>query len=243
MRVSQMAVGEKLMFGRYSGMEIVWRKVAEANGFLAECSFGSLVADECEPENSNKARRERGSNFFPQTNVCTFLNSEEKDWYKPQHDNDAANEKMRISRGFLSEFYSWEKELIAPQELTIVVPDGYKRAFGNLTTVNVKVSIPSRSQIFGGDETEGTRFDLFLSEPPRRLSTFTRTAIGTGLCAVNQNGQLINLSPCKEFRCRPFLLIDPDAEVEFSAATMNYYVLPSKAYVKAVTDELHQILK
>lgn len=245
MKVSQIPLGESLVFGRYLVNEIIWDKVTELNGFLSHYALVHLMADAREPENTSGDRRERGSNFFPQTNICTLLNSEEKDWYKPQHDKDSVDGEVRKTYpGFLCEFDSWERRLIVPQEITTIVPRGFNREFGDHVKTTVKVSLPSRSQIYGGeDDTEGGRFEYYSQGGLLPANILLRTAIGTGLCAVGRTRQIVNQSPAKDAGIAPFILIDPNADVEFDAALGRYCILPPQSYVKEVTDELHQILK
>lgn len=241
MKIKQVPAGGLLQFGRRLRRTIIWQKVTEYNGFLVRS--GDYPADACEPENSNAVRRERGSNFFPQTNICTFLNSEEKNWFIPQHDVDTVDPNFQEVPGFLRDFFPWERDSILPQEITCVVPEGYRRSFGDQVKKTVKVSIPSWSQFFGGeDTTEGELFDYYrYNGCPRNV--FTRTATGGSLKAIGRKGQALSQSPASSFGIPAFILLDGDMEVVDDDNSDAYLALPPKEYEKEVSEELHQILK
>lgn len=245
MKISEIPLGEYLMFGRYQRERIVWRKVTELNGFLVVNGIYGMMADAPEPESANNALRTRGSNFFPQTNICVLLNSEERDWYKPQHDTDAVDEPAkRCFSGFLYNFESWEQELIVPQEITTIVPNGFKHRFGEQFKTSVKVSIPSASQIGQReDETEGAPFQYYRVHSTPPIGMLTRTPVGTGMYSIGTKFNLVNTSPCKTTGIFPYILIDPNAEVDYVPQDANYIVYPSQTYTREVIDELHQILK
>lgn len=250
MKISDLGIGAYLVFGRFpkSGErgtpDLLWRKATNQNGFYTETNIGRFSADALEPDNESRDRRERGSNFYPQTNIFQMLNSEDEDWYRPQHEADAASEKMMQYPGFLHLFEDWERKMIVPHEIVSVVPAGFKRKFGEQVKSVVKVSIPSKSQLLGGeDTTEGTRFDIFELGGAMHSDVLTRTSVGTGLYAVGRNGKLINFTPANEVGVCPFIQLDGDSEVEYDAVSKVYYTVPPQEYIKAITDELHQLLK
>lgn len=250
MKISDLAIGDYLMFGRFPKAgerrvpDLLWRKASSQNGFFTENPIGKFSADAIEPDNESRDRRERGSNFYPQTNICQMLNSEDEDWYKPQHETDAASERMMKYPGFLHLFEEWERKMIVPHEIVSVVPAGFKRKFGEQVKSVVKVSIPSKSQIFGGeDTTEGSRLDIFDLGVGMHPDTLTRSFFGTGLCAIGRSGKLINFTPANETGICPLIHLNGDSEVEFDAVNGIYYTIPPQEYIKAITDELHQLLK
>lgn len=250
MKISDIAIGDYLSFGRFpKGLdrrapELIWCKATSQNGFYTESSIGRFSADACEPQNESRDRRERGSNFYPQTNICQMLNSVDEDWYRPQHESDAVSEKLMKYPGFLHLFEEWERKMIVPHEIVSIVPAGFKRKFGEQVKTVVKVSIPSKSQIFGGDDIqEGDRFEIFDTGTAFQFDALTRTACGTGMFAINRIGKVINFSPANEIGISPFVQLDGDAEVEYDSVNGIYFAIPPQEYIKAVTDELHQLLK
>ena len=245
MKIMELSLGSFLLFGRYQKAEILWRKVAQPNVFLDTCGFSSLMVDAPEPESTREAIRNRGSNFFPQTNICTWLNSERKDWYIPQHDKDAVEDSMKADySGFLHEFEPWEKEIILPQEITTVVPGGYRRRFGSQTKTTVKVSIPSSSQLYQrDDESEGALFEWYRDRDHWRRNMVTRTAVGTGVLVTGHKGMFCNMPPCSKGGIYPCVLIDQLSEVDYWIDESAYILCPPQSYIKETIDELHQILK
>lgn len=243
MKASELPIGSKLLFGRYLS-DLRWTKVSE-NGYMI--TSGGVIyseADSPEPENVSAARRARGSNFFPQTNICTLLNSEKANWYVPQHEQDNVSDRMGEFPGFLRNFDSWELDLLMPQEITVTVPKGFRREFGEQFKTTVRVSLPALSQLFAGeDETEGSRLDFFREGNPVPKDILTRTACGTGLYVVAQNRRPIARSPVAESAIAPLIFINPDADVEFDQREGCFYVLPPQSYQDAIASELLQLLK
>ena len=216
-----------------------WRKVSNQNLFYLPTGIGSLVADAIEPDNESRDRRDRGSNFFPQLNVCQYLNADDLNWFKPAHETDVMDYRYGNLPGFLSAFDDWEKKLIIPQEITIQVPGGFKRKYGEVTKATVKVSIPSRSQIYGEDATEGEQLELFKVESPRYL--LTRTAINTGLVAVDENRRIKSVSPCNTYNISPLIKLDGDCTVEYDEDDCTFYPIPPKEVIEQFTNELHKL--
>ena len=222
---------------------ISWRKASYNNEFYGDDGLGAFSADEREPENESRDRRERGSNFFPQTNICQFLNSEEVDWFKPQHETDTVNDLLGRQPGFLHLFEDWERSSIIPHEITAVVPSGFKRKYGETFKTTLKVSMLSKSQLSLEDgNTEGEPLGVFqMGAIPTGF--VTRTAVGSGLVAIDERRRTINSSPAVDFNILPFAVFNGNSLVEYSEAGGCYYLLPPAEFAKEVTDELHQLLK
>lgn len=250
MKISEIPVGEYLAFGQFlrSGertpINLLWRKASEQNDFYVNDGIGKFCADAQEPENESRDRRERGSNFFLQTNICQFLNASENDWFKPQHETDVADDILKNRPGFLSLFEAWERKMITPHEIVTSVPVGFKRKYGEQVKTTLKVSMLSRSQLYGGEDlTEGEQLTLFAKGAATPVNLLFRTAVNTGLCAVDRRGRFNNHCPASECNIVPFLRLDGECFVEFSPLDGYYYVLPPEEVVKEITDELHQLLK
>lgn len=222
---------------------ISWRKASYNNEFYGDDGLGAFSADEREPENESRDRRERGSNFFPQTNICQFLNSEEANWFKPQHETDTVSDALGRQPGFLYLFEGWERNLIVPHEVSVIVPSGFKRKYGELFKTTLKVSMLSRSQLFAdADQSEGEQLEVFRMEGIP-VNFLTRTAINTGLIAVNGRRGQSNNSPAAECNIIPFIRFDGNSPVEYSASGDYYYPLPPAEVTREITDELHQLLR
>ncbi len=249
MKISEIPVGEYLAFGQFrrSGdlkpFGLLWRKGSTLNEFYVQDGIGKFCADAQEPENESRDRRERGSNFFPQTNICQFLNSAEDNWYKPQHDSDTVDNTLKNNPGFLRSFEEWERKLIIPHEVVTSVPAGFKRKYGEQVKTTLKVSMLSRSQIFGGEDlTEGEQLEVF-ARGTTIADLLTRSAVNTGFYAIDRRRKLTNQCPALECNIVPFLRLDGDYPVEFNPAWNYHYVLPPEEVVKEITNELHELLK
>lgn len=250
MKVSEIPVGGCIVFGQFHKAgdrfpsELMWKKASASNEFYASGGIGCLQFDAIEPDNESRDRRERGSNFWPQSNLCQFLNAEEKDWFKPQHETDMVDVSMSSRAGFLHLFEDWEKRAIVPHEITTTVPVGFKRKFGEHVKTTAKVSILSRSQVFGGEDlAEGEQLQLFASGVSVPCGVVTRTAVNTCVCAIDRRGRLTSQSPASQIAVMPLIRIDGDYPVEYNHDQDAFYLLPPEDVVKAITDELDKILK
>ena len=249
MKISEMPIGECLVFGQFlrTGdripVNLLWRKASAQNEFYASEGIGKFCADAPEPENESRDRRERGSNFFPQTNICQFLNAVGDNWFKPQHETDVANDRLKNRSGFLSSFEEWERKVIVPHEIVTSVPVGFRRKYGEQVKTTLKVSMLSRSQLYGGEElTEGEQLPIF-AHGATLTNILFRTAVNTGLSAVDHRGRAVNHSPALDFNIIPFLRLDDNSTIEYNLSDGFYYILPPEEVVKEITDELHQLLK
>ena len=250
MKVSDIPVGYRLFLGRYTRpndsapSELTWFKCSQENEFVTCRNIGNHVIDEVEPENESRGRRERGSNFFPQTNICQVLNSAEKDWFNPQHDTDTAKEVYRRRPGFLKLFEDWELRFIVPHEVVSVVPEGFKRKFGEISKSMMKVSIPSVSQVLGGEnQEEGKRLPGYETGDVDVFSMATRTPIGTGIQLLDRNMHKCNRSPSGSYPIYPYIHVDGNAEVYFDEEPWYYHLIPSEDYVKSIIEELEAVLQ
>ena len=202
MTINDLSVGSKVMFGQaiYDGqrnmvIDLVWRKVAENNTFLTDFFVARKAADVPEPDNTSRDRRERGSNFFPQTNIFQWLNADRNGWFSKSHEADVAPDYVN-EPGFLSEFAQWEKDAIVPHEIVTIVPEGFRREFGIYHTMNCKVSIPALGEMFShADDTyrrEGEFLPYYQNNPrPRAL---LRTAVASTLQCIDQYGDAASRS-------------------------------------------------
>jgi len=111
-----------------------------------------------------------GWNDYAHSNVHQWLNSDQDDWYQPSHELDQPpvaeytryGEVPYLNRtGFLSQFSDTFKAAL----LTVQVPYLKKtgRDVGEMTSVEAKVFLPSRTELGRGDEhgyKEGEMFPL-----------------------------------------------------------------------------------
>lgn len=250
MKISEIPVGKVLYFGRFRAnervhpVELRWMKASEQNAFFGTSLLGSFCADAQEPENESRDRRERGSNFFPQTNICQYLNACQPDWYMPQHETDRIDETLKNRPGFLTLFDPWERDLIVPHEVITVVPAGFRRKYGETVKTTMKVSLPSKSQAgLDLDHTEGEPLTIFKTGEYKASNFLTRTAVHSGLCAINARGSCINHSPAGTHSIAPLLYLNGDHEVVFDDAEHVYLLVPPQEIVNEITDELHRLLK
>lgn len=249
MKVSDLAIGSRLVMGRSSAMarragecNITWKKLSFDNIFCVRSGIGYYCVDAAEPQNKSLDRRERGSNFFPQTNICGFLNSKERQWFEPKHEADVADQTLFGLPGFLSEFEKWELDLIQPQDVVTTVPDGFKRKFGTQVTTTMLVSMLSKSQVFGGDDlSEGEQLDCFAQFPNDAPRCVLRTACNSGLATIGQHRRLIGVSASTPSKIVPIIKLNGEAEIIFDTSVECYVVMPPQEIVNEIVEELHRL--
>lgn len=252
MTINDLNIGDKVLFGQaiFDGLpdamiDLVWRKTAANNTFLTTDYIARLAADMPEPENSSRDRRERGSNFFPRTNLCQWLNAEGTGWFAKAHDTDVAPD-YKDRPGFLSGFAQWEKDAIVPHEVITVVPNGFRREFGIYHTMNCKVSIPAMSEIFSGaDDTycrEGAVMPYFRNNSRPRM--LLRTAIASSLQCIDQYGELVSRAASQRYFIIPKICIKGEVLVsDQTDSDGNHGVLPPGGNQSCINvSELYDVL-
>lgn len=159
MTIGRMKVGDKLWFGAYgvsndSPAPILWLKGTPNEDFITQDVLDFLPFDAKEQSSDYYSRRGWGNPVYPLSNILSFLNSENPEWWFATHPVDAPPNIGYISDhrteyeshfGFLYHFEDYETGAIVPQEL---VWEG--------TTLRTLIRLPSFEDILGGQ-----RFKLF----------------------------------------------------------------------------------
>ena len=71
---------------------------------VADCAVKLAAIDAAEPDNPDEARRQFGNNFYPLSNIHQWLNSSQRDWYRPAHEFDAPPIAENLDHGRLDFF-------------------------------------------------------------------------------------------------------------------------------------------
>ena len=181
MKVKDIQIGERIVFGTHEGEDIVWRKVSDENDFFAETECGYRPFDVSEPDSTSRARRRHGNNFFPHSNIFNWLNSCNMDWYAQTHEFDR-RPFYATSPGFLWWFTPEEINAMLPMDYEVSVPLGSRKEFGKRHPMRSLVTLPSATQIGAvryPEEAEGSQL-VDLTEYLRsnyRFSVMTRTGV------------------------------------------------------------------
>lgn len=247
MVVSEMRVGGRLVFGSYGKSDdditdIVWTKVSQNNDFMASDSVVSMQFDQKERMSSNGARRDSGNNFFLQSNVFGFLNANEIDWWVATHAADEA--PYENIPGFLYQFNEWELACLEPREITVRVPPGSKREFGESVRIQCKVSLPAISELMNTHDTypdEGERFEAlpdFLTAATRTSDHRSASAI---VCYQHDRGAFIK-SACNLCKIYPVIRLRGDMPLLYDDPQLYYPDMPEEYFLGASSDEHLAIL-
>lgn len=165
--LSTLALKDKVIFGKWSENELVWRistirddkiKLTLDYDQLFQCQF-----DAPEPTNANATRVSNGSNRYATSNVRQFLNATgaANEWFVAQTDTDVMSTSYNNKNGFLYGFTEAERELIIPEVLTCLVPD---EDGGGTETITDLVWLPSSEEMGytgTGYAGESEVFDIF----------------------------------------------------------------------------------
>lgn len=124
--VTDMKVGDKLLLGRFAAQwsvapndemfRISWLKATKENDFISEHVLMNGVYDPA----SWVAGVRRVCESFRESNLCTFLNSEEDQWFKPAYDWDMHEPYTNMGKhaGFLKYFEAEEIDALMSDGVT-----------------------------------------------------------------------------------------------------------------------------
>lgn len=169
MTIGRMKVGDKLWFGEYgvfndSPHPVLWLKGTPNDDFITQDVLDFLPFDARERESDAFYRRGWGNPAYPLSNILSFLNSENPEWWFATHPVDASPRIVDISDrrteyeshfGFLYHFEDYETGAIVPQEF---VWEGM--------TFRTLIRLPSFEDILGSQ-----RFKLFSKKGVRAHGT------------------------------------------------------------------------
>ena len=93
MTIEELKVGSRVMFGNYGvnsdrTYPIWWVKATKDCDFITESVLDYLMFDAKEPNNGDYGCRNYGNPNYNLSNIRQFLNSEDEDWFIPQHAAD-----------------------------------------------------------------------------------------------------------------------------------------------------------
>ena len=183
--LSELTVGSTFRFGRYyvsteNPHAIEWRIVHQTDDYQIAMVTEILdykCFDAREPNNTATGTANYGNNNWKLSNICQFLNSDQKVWYKAQHEYDTPPSLSYTDKnayddhyGFLYYFSDYEKSLLKDMTIKYANPSSGSYEWTG------KVWLPTRTQIVGGTNNsiaEGERFTYFttVNSPGLPLST------------------------------------------------------------------------
>lgn len=121
LRVSDMSLGDKILFGQWGTAVQSWTVCDtqdKESGFVTVCLDGiasgsNRCFDASETNNPNSTRASQGNNRWAYSNIRQWLNSdgEASSWFVAQHDYDVQPNYYNI-KGWLADFTDYEKEIL-----------------------------------------------------------------------------------------------------------------------------------
>lgn len=221
MLIKDAPIGTRIYFGAYRDEDLIWRKVSDQNDFLSESAVARRRFDYEEPDNTNRARRSGGNNFFPHSNILQWLNSRVERWYQPAHSADVCWVPFG-DHGFLNDFTNEEFNALMDREITVGVPLGSRKEFGKTVSMTTKVCLPAAIEVFGRCEddncnVEGSKLDEienFIRDGQWIRAMLTRTGIHDScrvMAAVGCNSTLIRAN--EQWDIRPMIRLNGDLEI------------------------------
>jgi len=131
--VRELKIGSRLFLGKYSVRlasstdPVVWLKGSHESDFITECIIDYLVFDAKERDYSGEYIRTH-NNLFRFSNIHSFINSEEAEWYVPSHRLDTPPDIGHIGErtgvykhhyGMLYDFSDYELKSIVVSEYEV----------------------------------------------------------------------------------------------------------------------------
>lgn len=217
MTVNEVPVGGLIAFGNHGEDLMTWVKLDASNLMITQKRLDAMCYDEQEYHSDSRARRNHGNNFFPESNICQWLNSDKPSWYSKTHANDEAP-YYHLREGFLNGLTEYERSALMEQEITIAVPLGSRKQYGRIYTAKYRVVLPSASQlglpVDSGQEIEGDPIENFFSYVrPAEMMTRTWTAdAGHNICY--EWGEASSMPCNKPQRVYPMIKLSGDTEIE-----------------------------
>jgi len=249
--IKDMRIGSRLMLGSYSVNNdvepdsISWLKATPNCDFISTYVIDQLCFDAKE-----LCRRENGTTFpgsgnsdYALSNINSFLNSTEVDWYVPSHANDNApatgyqnigdsSAAYKNHYGFLHHFEDYEISNLVAQTMEI-----------NGVTIHPLIRLPLLRDIIGDDRFnvfrkrglrphpsyDLIRFKYQLAYEPESFAPFwlaNKYQEHSGwVLTVNRTGSIDRTSPQNGCGIRPVCRIRPDAGVEEIADSV-FQIIP-----------------
>lgn len=159
---SDLPVGSKFYFGTRSHtrtayrngrhipetdtIKMEWKKTQDG---LAVCVNDNryICFDSGRGAGSNKYVRQHGNRYFFISRLFAYLNCADSSWSDLDQDDNSPVHDSDTHFGFLSGFNDDELAFMEPYDMTVDVPVGYNKRYGDKVTKKVLVGIPSKKQI------------------------------------------------------------------------------------------------
>lgn len=185
MKLSELPVGSRIYFGKYQVNEeepeaIIWRLVDKdlynnlgSVTLITDKIIDLRCFDSLEPSNTDENRQKYGNNRYSQSNIDQWLNSNQKEWYTPQHSTDSAPGSVSYSysygtsykdkEGFLYNFTEEEINCIIPSKIRVCKNNVNED--GSYEDIIRKVFLPSLTELGLSDSSlpveENTTFEYY----------------------------------------------------------------------------------
>lgn len=256
--IGRMKIGDKLLFGAYGVSNddphpILWLKGTPNGDFITQDILDYIAFDARERSSEVHNRRSWGNPSYPLSNILSFLNSANPQWWFATHPTDAPPDNsgynLMDSRleyvshfGFLYHFEDYETSAIVTQE---IAADG--------VTVQTLVRLPTYSDILGTE-----KFKLFHKKGVRTHGTsdfFDRRGVRLGFShesfiefwvsdqspqdtatVISRSATFQRQYPYCGSGLRPVCTLNLDTIVELGDDG-TFHIKPSEANRKVFTDE------
>lgn len=221
MLVSEAPIGTELVLGTTQNEEIVWLKVSDQSDFITKRAIGYYSFDANEYQSTSRARRNHGNNFFPQSNIYKWLNSDDSNWFEPTHEFDVSP-NYHNACGFLSNLDGVEKSILMDREISVLTPLGSRKEFGRVSSLVCKVCLPAINEIYRNDDEALKAEGAYLPAtealiPGLNYSAAIMTRTGTQdaghIYALGRYG-LVSVFGASDNLCvYPMIRINPETEI------------------------------
>lgn len=194
--------GSKVKLGTYNSKPLKWivarDSVTQELRLVLDADSVALNVtaqwDAAEPNNPISDRQSGGNNRYSISNIHQWLNSDESDWYTPQHEYDAPSTEQGYV-GFLNKWADRDKLVLQNinWETSLSETDG-----GGMENVSGKIALMSTTELGLESGTGGNKLDIFNSDEDRAIGKtyWTRTPYyshASNVRYVTESGGLGNI--------------------------------------------------
>jgi hypothetical protein len=163
--INKIKVGSKLILGKYTASidgepePIIWLKATANCDFISEFVIDYLVFDAREPMNTSRYEyRNSGNEQYSLSNILSFANSTDEQWYYSTHEFDAPPNRNNVHQRGYSEYDAHQGFLyyFADHEISSIINSKY---VVDDIEVSSLIRLPKSTEVLGDE-----RFQLFRSK-------------------------------------------------------------------------------
>jgi len=259
--IGKLKIGSRVLLGSYTAGNgapepVVWLKATPKSDFISEYALDFLCFDAKEPDSADNRIKHFGNSLYSVSNILSFANSEDEQWFVPKHETDNAptrywrdvNDQRAAYAGHKGFLYNFEDYEVASISMSVYIVDRER--------ISSLIRLPNVEDIIGDE-----RFNLFSKKGVRPKPTqdliqnksdigYSDTSFIPFWCAGSQSreysigvktidraGFTKFVTPSDGCGFRPVCTIDPNTIVEETSSGLFRIVPFGMSADDVITDE------